>query len=283
MYLDKECVGCIIDQSLRVAKTINADKNLTSKIYQHVTELSKNFSFTLSPPEVATPVYQDMSKLAQKIDLYKEVKQLSTQKAKSYIPYLQNYLKNSKNIFFDATKIAVAGNVIDLATPTHFDLHDELNKIFDTNFAIDNTDILFKKLQNAKIVVYLADNAGEHIFDKLYIQTLLSLFPNLNIYYLTRDKPIINDITYNEVLEDGFNNICNLVNSGVSSPGFLPNIANKESIDLYTKADVIISKGMGNYETLSEEKRDIFFLLKVKCSVVAKSLSLNVGDIVCKI
>ncbi len=283
MNIDPACVECIINQSRRVADAIHADEKLTKQIVQAVEEMAPGFSFKQSPPEVAAAVYEKMSKIAGKKDLYDEVKKLSTDKAHAFIPHLEEKIRVSSEPLLTATKVAVAGNVIDLAAEYAFDLSEELEKIFHTSFAVNDFDRLQQRLSQASTLLYIADNAGEHIFDKVYIKTILSLYPDLEVYYMTRGNAIINDVTYEEAKEAGFDEICHLVNSGVNTPGFVYDRANDEAQRLFDDADLIVTKGMGNYECLSESRRqDLFFLLKVKCNVVANSLGKSVGDIICK-
>lgn len=283
MNIDPACVECIINQSKRVADAINADEKLTQEIVQAVEEMAPGFSFEQSPPEVAAAVYEKMAKIAGKSDLYDEVKKLSTIKAQNFIPHLQKQIEQSKTPLLTATKIAVAGNVIDLAAEYAFDLNEELDKIFHTDFAVNDFNRLEKRLGESSRLLYLADNAGEHIFDKIYIQTISSLYPDLEIFYMTRGNAIINDVTYEEAKEVGFDKVCHLISSGVNTPGFVYDRANAASQELYDEVDMVLTKGMGNYECLNDSNRkDLFFLLKVKCNVVAKSIGKNVGDIICK-
>lgn len=283
MNIDPACVECIINQSKRVADAIHADKELTSQIVQAVEKMAPSFSFEQSPPEVAVAVYEKMARIAGKEDLYDEVKKLSTQKAQEFVPYLEKEIAESTEPLLIATKVAIAGNVIDLAAEYTFDLNEELDKIFHTHFAVNDFDKLRNKLSTSSKILYIADNAGEHIFDRVYIKTILSLYPDLELYYMTRGNAIINDVTYEEAKEAGFEELCHLVSSGVDTPGFVYSRANRASQELFDSADMIITKGMGNYECLSEVKREnLFYLLKVKCNVVARSLHKDVGDIICK-
>ncbi|SFV75110.1 DUF89 domain of unknown function [hydrothermal vent metagenome] len=284
MTIDNRCVTCIINQSQKVAKAINASSALEHTLISNIENMSQTFSFTKTPPQIAADVYKKLSILAQKEDLYDEVKQHSTKKALSFIPKLQEKLQTSSDKFLTATKIAVAGNVIDLAAEVEFDLGDELEKIFETNFACDDTKQLQTKLTHANKVVILGDNVGEHIFDALFIQTLQELYPNKEYYYFVRGVPIINDVTYKEAKEAGFDTFCTIIDSGVNTPGFDYKRASKKAQKLFDEADIIISKGMGNYESLSpSHRKNICFLLKVKCEVVANALQKEVGDIICKI
>ena len=283
MLIDEACISCIINQSAKVANAIDADAILKQKLYSHVESMSKNFSYQQSPPEIAADVYENMASIANKTDLYDSVKKASTQKALSFLPLLKQELEDSKEKLLIATKIAVAGNVIDLAAEVEFDLEEELEKIFETAFAHDDFEKFSQKLAVAQTVLVLGDNVGEHIFDYLFIETLQKLYPKIEFSYMVRGNPIINDVTMDEAEEAGFDELCHLVDSGVNTPGFTYSRANKESQKLFDSVDLVVSKGMGNYECLTPSHRgDIAFLLKVKCGVVANSLHKNIGDIICK-
>jgi len=259
------------------------DEKTTKKVLDESAKMLPSFSMDKTPPKNATPMYHMISKLLDKPDLYYEVKQKSIKKAEAFIPDCKQAIKESSNPFLTATKIAVAGNVIDLASEFEFDLGTELEKVLETDFAIDDTKSFFEKLQNSVTIVYLADNAGENVFDRLYIEILKNLFKNIEVYYFVRSTPIINDITYDELKEDLINEVATLIDSGVQTPGIIIEDLNDKAKLLFDKADCIISKGMGNFECLSENSEyPIYYLLKVKCNVVANALNKEVGDIICK-
>ncbi|MDO8453542.1 MAG: ARMT1-like domain-containing protein [Sulfurimonas sp.] len=283
MLIDEACVGCIINQSVKVANAIHASETLSYELTSTVESMSREFSFSQTPPEIASVVYEKMAQMANKIDLYDEVKALSTAKALSFIPLLKEKLSCSDNKLLTATKIAVAGNVIDLAAEVEFDLEEELEKIFHTEFAWNDFEKLALELSHAKSVVIIGDNVGEHIFDYMFLETLKELFPHISYYYMVRGNPIINDVTMKEALSAGFEKLCEVVDSGVNTPGFAYSRANPHAKQLFDTADLVISKGMGNYECLTpSHRKNICFLLKVKCHVVANSLNKEVGDIICK-
>ena len=284
MTIDIKCVDCIINQSLKVANAIEADRKLKDELLQTVIKMSNDFSFSLTPPEIASDVYKQMALIANRYDLYKKQKDEATKHALSFIPFLKNKLTNSKNRLLTAIKIAIAGNVIDLASQIEFDLTTEIDKIFNTKLLYDDSIKLEIELKKASKIVILGDNTGEHVFDYLFIETLKELYPHLNIFYFVRGTPIINDVTIKEAKEVGFSKICNLIDSGVNTPGFIYNRATKEAKELFDSADIVISKGMGNYESLTPtHRKNICFLLKIKCDVVANYISGNIGDIVCKL
>ena len=284
MNIDLTWVECIINQAKRVGETLHVKEETAQKLLLTAKEKSKSFDFKKTPPEVATPLYQDMAKILDKEDIYDEIKKLSTKKALSFIPLLEQKLQNSEDKFLTSLKIAVAGNVIDLASEVMFDLEKELDKIFEHKFDIDDSLKLKELLTNAINVVVLGDNVGEHVFDKLFIKTLQELYPKISFYYFVRGEPIINDVTIKEAKEISFEDTCKVIDTKVPTPGFVYNMASKEAQELFDSCDVVISKGMGNYECLTpSHKSPIAFLLKVKCSVVGTSLGKNIGDIVCKI
>ncbi len=283
MFIDEACVGCIINQSVKVSDAINATNSLRDNLVSTVEDMSRSFSFSNNPPEIAADVYEKMSLIANKTDLYDEVKALSTTKALSFVPHLKQKLLDTNDKLLTATKIAVAGNVIDLAAEVEFDLADELEKIFYTDFTHNDFEELQKSLELAKNVVILGDNVGEHIFDYMFVEVLKELYPSVTYSYFVRGTPIINDVTIVEAKNAGFDKLCNLIDSGVNTPGFAYSRATNEAKELFDSADLVISKGMGNYECLSPSHREkICFLLKVKCGVVASSLGKEIGDIVCK-
>jgi len=284
MTIQNECIGCITAQSKRVCEAIHADAALTERIVQYVETSLQNADFTLSPPVIAAPLYEQMAVLAGTNDLYEHQKQHATQQANSYIPFLQETIEQSDHPFTATLKTAVVGNVIDLAAEVSFDLHEAINSVFTTPFAHDDSTQLSDTLKRSKTVLYIGDNAGEHIFDALTIQSLQKLYPNIEFTYMVRGNPIINDVTMQEALDAKIDSVCTLMDSGVPTPGFVYELASPKTQELFDTADLIIAKGMGNYECMTPQKRqNICFLLKVKCSVVAASLGREIGDIVCKL
>lgn len=283
MNIQSECIGCIIAQSERVCEAIAANDVLTNKIVSFVEASLSTANFTLSPPVIAAPLYEQMALFANKIDLYDTQKKHATAQAQHYMPFLRETIEHSNNPFMALLKTAVVGNVIDLAAEVAFDLHSAITSVFDTPFSHDDSVKLAEHLKNAKTLLYIGDNTGEHLFDALAIEHLKILYPHLEITYMVRGNFIINDVTLKEAQEAKMDQICNLINSGVNTPGFVYERASEESKKLFDSADVIIAKGMGNYECMTPiTRKNICFLLKIKCSVVSRSLGHEIGSIICK-
>lgn len=284
MTIEHECIACIEGQSRRVCEAIRADERLNATITEYVENALKNADFSLSPPVLAAPLYEQMARFADKTDLYDEQKAHAAAQALHYMPFLRETIENSNDPFTALLKTAVVGNVIDLAAEVTFDLHDAITSVFDTPFAQDDSSRLRRILENAHTLLYIGDNAGEHLFDALAIESLKKLYPGLTITYMVRGNPIINDVTMAEAKEAKMDQICTLLDSGVNTPGFVYERANDEAKKIYKEADVIIAKGMGNYECMTPQTRkNICFLLKIKCSVVSRALGREIGSIICKL
>jgi len=281
--ISPDCISCIFNQALRVTKVLDLEDEKSKEILDLAASHLPTFSLAKTPPTNATPLYEDMAKLLGTDDLYADIKKHSIQKALSLKPKCERILAQSEDTFLTATKIAVVGNVIDLASEVMYDLEEEVEKVFESNFAIDDTQALYTQLQKSKKVVYLADNAGENVFDAIYIETLKEIFKDIEIFYFVRGKPIINDLTLKDMEDDPLHALATVIDSGVSTPGLVYHDMLPEAKEIFDSADCIISKGMGNYECLSENATlPLFFLLKIKCNVVSASLNRELGAIICK-
>lgn len=283
MKIQKECEDCVLLQAKRVADILNLNEEQSNNILEIASLHVKKFDLNLPPPQNAFTLYEDIAKYLGVRDIYKDFKKHSYDNAIKLIPTCKEFLQNSKDKLHCATKIAVVGNVIDLASQAQYDLKEELTNIINLPFEIDDFDKLKSSLKSAKSLVYLADNAGEEVFDKIFIEVIKEEFKNLEVFYFTRGAPIINDLTFGEAVSAKMDEVAILIDSGVKTPGFNFESANKNALKIFQNSDLVIAKGMGNYECLSEYSGyNIFHILKVKCSVVAKALNVNLGSIICK-
>lgn len=283
MKLQEHCLTCIYDQTKRVCELLHVSDAEARVIDNLACEYIKSFDMNQTPPHNAAPLYEAMAAALGVDDLYSEFKKASSLKAKAFIPLCQAHIDTSSTPLFTATKTAVAGNVIDLAAVMLYDLEEELEKIYHTPFAIDDFTALEATLATTKRLVYLSDNAGEEIFDKLYIQTIKKHYRDIDVYYFMRGRPIINDLTYSDALTSQMDEVATIVDSGVPTPGLAMEFMNENAREIFQSAECIIAKGMGNYECLGEtQDLPLFFLFKVKCNVVASSVGAPLGSIVCK-
>ncbi|WP_201351821.1 damage-control phosphatase ARMT1 family protein [Hydrogenimonas urashimensis] len=282
MKMTPECVACIFSQALRVCETLGVDRNTTKKVLDRVGCDVPAWSFDQTPPQVAARVYPMIAEILRTDDIYRDFKREATEHARAFIPFIEATIEKSVDRFHAALKAAVAGNVIDLAATEQFDLEEEVAKVFETPFAIDDSARLRQMLESARNVLVIGDNAGEHLFDKLLIRELKRLYPDIRFGYVVRGVPIINDVTFQEAKEAGLDEVAVIIDSGVDTPGLDLSRMSETMRRHYNEADLVISKGMGNYESLNDTStRPTFYLLKIKCSVVAASLGKSVGEIIC--
>ncbi|MDR1284885.1 MAG: ARMT1-like domain-containing protein [Campylobacteraceae bacterium] len=283
MKIQDVCKECVIKQAARVGELLSLNDSDKEAILNIASVHVANFDDTLSPPRNAYKFYEDAAKYLETDDIYKDIKKTSSKKAEEFRAMCEQYIQNSADKLLTATKIAVVGNVIDLASYVQYDLKEELEKVLESEFFIDDYIFLKAALRKAKRIVYISDNAGEEVFDKIYINLIKELFQGIKIYYFTRGKPIINDITYQDAINSKMDEAAIVIDSGVPTPGFVLELADKKALQLFKEADLIIAKGMGNYECLSEYQGfDIFHLFKVKCGVVGEDINAPLGALICK-
>jgi len=280
MNLESECFDCLINQAKKVASHFKLDDKKTKRVVEIASEIVKEYKGAEVPPPIpASKLYPKLGEFLGKMDLYEDIKEESTKKALEVL----GSLDVEKFTLKDAIKASVAGNVIDLATPMEFDLIEEFKRVFKTPFAISNEDEFLKKLSLAKTFMIVGDNVGEHVFDKLLLEKIKEYYPKKELYYAVRGAPVINDVTLKEAKEIGMDRVAVILDSGVDTPGLEYSRASEEFLRVYNSMDLILAKGMGNYECLDGVKDSrIYHLFKVKCEVVARSVGAEVGSLIFK-
>lgn len=217
---------------------------------------------------------------------YKEINNFYNKELLKSEEKLKNIITSSDDKFKTAIKLSITGNIIDFGAKNDFSFKTVLDKINEINtklLDIDDSDKLYKDLTNSNTLLYLGDNNGEIIFDKIFIEYLKIIFPQIIIYFGVRGKPIINDVTKEDAKMVGMDKLVEIIDNGDGSPGTIIEKVSKEFKDLFYKVDVIISKGQGNFESLSNiDRKKIYFLFMAKCDVVAKEIGTKVMSLVCK-
>jgi uncharacterized protein with ATP-grasp and redox domains len=192
-------------------------------------------------------------------------------------PRLKKDIEGSEDALLSAVRLAVAGNVIDYGVPHSFDIENEIEDCLRKDFAIFDFEKFARAVKEAKNILYILDNAGEIVFDRILVEELAK-----DVVCAVRGKPIINDVTMDDAVQVGLDKVTKVVSSGSDIPGTLPGACDESFRDHYRCADLIISKGQGNFETLADEDRPIFFIFKAKCPVVARHVGCKMGDIILK-
>jgi len=205
------------------------------------------------------------------------------EKAKSHRLASKLYLewkpkvKASDHPFELALRLSIAGNIMDYGAGNSFDIHKTIDKVISATFAIDHSSLLKKRISRAKSILYLADNAGEIVFDKLFLETI----GHPDVTFAVRGGKALNDVTVQDAEEAGIDTVATVISNGFDAPSTLLAQCSEEFLAVYKSVDLIISKGQGNLEGLIHEKDSrIFFLLMVKCDVMAELLKVEKGSLV---
>ncbi|MEA2006397.1 MAG: ARMT1-like domain-containing protein [Acidobacteriota bacterium] len=284
-YLD--CIPCFYRQALDAARIAGADEIKQKQILDKVSQLITDFPLEASPPEMGREIYNLVREMSGVKDPFKEIKENNNRLALKLYPKLKQEVNNSEDRLLTAVRLSIIGNIIDYGAKNSLNVEEEINNLFQGNFVVDNesseTTFKYKKLKEAlnkvNSIVYLADNAGEVVFDRLLIEELVKELGK-EVIYVVKDKPIINDALIEDAIFCGINEVAKIISSGSDAPGTLLKYCSGEFIRLFQNAELIISKGQGNYEALSEEDKPIFFLFRAKCPVIAKDIGCNLGDMV---
>lgn len=277
-----DCVPCFLRQALGAARMATDDENIHRRVLTSVAEMILKSPLNVTPPEIAQQVYGIVADITGNRDPCYQAKQQANQLALSLYPQLKQVVADCDEPLLAACKLAIAGNSIDLGPQSSYgDLSSIVESALVSPLCIDNYEEFKKNIEKSARILYLGDNAGEIVFDRMLIEQLGHI-KALEINFVVRERPIINDATLDDAISVGMDKVARIVSSGSAAPATILSQCSPQMLRLYHSADVVISKGQGNYEALSEERNNIFFLLKAKCPVVARLLGVNVGDALLK-
>ncbi|MFA4992526.1 MAG: ARMT1-like domain-containing protein [Candidatus Omnitrophota bacterium] len=283
-YLD--CIPCFFRQALEGSRVIRATPKQQKQIIDEFSRKIPEFSLRTSPPEIARFGYSILRKIAKGKDPYGEIKQKSNRAALRLLGRLRNKIKLSRDRLLTALELAIAGNIIDFGAKNNLNIKVELKKILALEERFIHRKSIFhyaefrQALKNSNNILYLADNAGETVFDRILIEEIKRIYPAKDIYYAVKAKPIINDALFEDAKFCGVDKVARIISNGTGAPGTILSLCSKEFKKIYRGSDMIISKGQGNFESLSGEARPIFFLFTVKCQPAARESGAKIGSIV---
>jgi len=283
-----DCIPCFFKQALDAAQLAGASQKAKKRIVCELAKILPEFPLCASPPEMGRVIYRLVRKVTGKKDPYRKVKEKSNRLALSFYPMLKKKIRHAHDQLLMALELAIAGNIIDYGVKNSLNVNKELKKILNegNRLAKNGKKVLFRyaafkrALQKAKTVLFLGDNAGEVVFDKILIEEIKRLDKNKIIIYAVKEEPIINDALLQDAYRAGINQVAEVITNGLDAPGTILRLCSDEFKRIFKKSDMIISKGQGNFESLSKERRPIFFLFMAKCAVVAKDVGCRVGDII---
>ncbi len=274
-YLD--CLPCFMNQALRAGRIATDDEHKIKKLLDEVGKLIQQIPMENTPPETGALIYKKVSEITGNDDPYKEIKEKNIEHAMHLYSELKQKVLESDDRLLTTIRLAVAGNVIDLGVDKEFNIVEDVEIILHQEFAVFDYELFKQELKAAKEILYIGDNSGEAVFDKILIEEL-----GKPVIFVVREIPVINDITFKEAEQIGIDKIAKVISSGTTAPGTILKRCNDDFLEKFKNADMIISKGQGNYEGLSGVNRSIFFLLKAKCPVIAGNIGVKENDIILK-
>jgi hypothetical protein len=275
MKTNANCVPCFLRQAAETLDRININADKKEEILKKVNKAISRVSFEKSPPHIAREVYKVITQETGIEDPYKKEKKHANDLVLKLYPELKQRVVQADDMLFEALRLAAIGNIIDLGAKSTFNLEEELQEDLNTKFKIFDFKEFKENLKKAKNILYITDNTGEIVFDKLLIEQIKK-----PVVAALRGKPAINDATLEDALYCGLDKVAQVISSGSDGPAAILDSCSKEFLDIYMKADFIISKGQGNFEELCNRDENIFFIFKAKCPAVADHLGVGVGDMI---
>lgn len=272
-----DCIPCFFKQALFAARAATQDESKIKQVLDRIARCVPGIPLDNPPPETARLVYAAVRDITGVADPFKAYKDRSIENALARYGELKSRVDRAPDSLRTAVQTAIAGNIIDLGANPDFALEEEMRTLSQESLPEAPYERFRQRLHKAKTILFLADNAGESVFDRVLIETM-----GKETVYAVRDIPIINDVTVEDAERSGIGRVARIISSGYDGPGIILGRCSKEFRRLFEAADLIVSKGQGNFESLSAEEGPIFFLLKVKCPVIARHLGAAIGDPILK-
>jgi len=277
IYLD--CISCFVRQAIDAARLATDDEQIHKMVVDEVLKLADDLDMSQTPPVIGQQIHRLIRNLVGSDDPYHKIKKQFNSLALNLYPDLRKQIANSNNTFETAVRLAIAGNIIDMGVKSSLSESEVKKTISDslTDY-LDNKQVenLKTAVTKAEKILYLTDNAGEIVFDHLLIEQM----PIDKITVAVKGSPIINDATMEDANVTGLSRIVEVIDNGSDAPGTVLDDCSQSFRDSFEDADLVIAKGQVNYETLSNVDKNIFFILKAKCHVIAGDLGCEVGEMI---
>ncbi len=285
MKVHLDCIPCFLKQSLEAARMATDDEEIHEHVIKEVLKHLENIDFRKTPPELSREVHRLIRNITNNDDPYKKVKNESNHKIEKIYDYLKEKIDESDDPLITSIKLAIVGNVIDFGTMNRFNIDEMIEHALKREFDDKDYPVFREELKKAENILYLADNTGEIFFDKLLLEKLKQM--GKKITFVVKQNPIINDALKEDAEYSDIDKIAEIatcdMGQRISTPGVVMKYASDEFRKKFKEADMIISKGQGNYEGLSDTNRRVFFLLVAKCPLVARDIRSDVGKLILKV
>ncbi len=275
MRTSLDCLVCYMKQARSIGQLADADAAAQRRLCDETGRFIAAVDTELSPPENAIALYAAFGRVLGSDDPFARVNRESNELALSLREEIRRKIEAADDPLRAAVRAAIGGNIIDYAAQHSFDAAQTMQDCFARDFVVDDYAALRAAIGSGRNVLYLCDNCGEIFFNCLLIEQLLRL--GCQVTAAVRGGPIINDATLDDARLCGMEQLCQVISSGIACPGTPLALCSEEFRTQFQAAELIISKGMGNFETLSETAAPIFFLFTVKCGQVARHLTERLG------
>lgn len=279
MKVHLDCYPCFLEQTLIALRL--GTKNTTKRefVLKRIINEIGRVDTSRTPAHSTTFIHREIRNLLAK-DPFKDIKTEYNQIALNLYPLLKKRVEESKDPLWTASRLAIAGNVIDFGIFTSVDIEGTVETALTGNITVDDYNSFREEILDADKILYLLDNAGEIVFDRILIETLISM--GKKVTAVVKGLPVINDSTMEDARETGLTSVCEVIDNGSDAVGTILEWTPADFQDMFKKAGLIISKGQGNFETLLHVNKNIFFLFQSKCDVVSKELGLSKGSMLLK-
>lgn len=278
MNISLECIPCIVNNFIKLIKNSPLPGSAhESHLRKFLTFLSSS-NFQQSPPLLGREIHRMIRNMLKDNDPYQNIKQKYNHMMLNRYTEFEDLVKKSNTPFLTALKLAISGNVIDFGCEHQLDMMETVNKILNSELDKNESDQLYNDLEKADQVLYIGDNCGEIVLDKLFIQTI----KHPNLYIAVRGGAVINDVTIDDMDMICFNDYTKVITTGDDAPGAVWETCSAEFKNIFKQSDVVIAKGQGNLEGLIDVHHNIYFLFVVKCNLIASRVGAKVGDCIIK-
>jgi len=270
-----ECFPCQLKTALNALNKATKDENIKKEVMIEVLKILWNHRYNYPPPKIFREIMRAIKNITKNQDPYKEDKKIQNKNMlKLYTTFKEKVLKSPEPIL-NALLLSSAGNLIDAVVEKHT-ITIELDHFLNKGFLIDKTHDFKEKLAKSNTLLLIADNAGEIILDKILIEILKEYYSHLKIILAVRGAPVLNDVTFDDLKEIEFDDMCSVISTGDDTPGIIWEFLSDKFKEIFKNSDLIIAKGQGNFETLEPlgDSR-IFFLFWAKCEAVKNYLGLK--------
>jgi damage-control phosphatase, subfamily I len=278
MNISLDCIPCIVSNFLKLLKTGILPEDAREPVMRRLLVLLSEADYQQSPPVLGREIHRMVRQELNNPDPYREIKEKYNHMILDMYSDFKRMVISAEDPFDTAMRLAIAGNVIDFGSQYQFEVMETINRVINAHIAIDDSQELKEDLKSAKSLLYIGDNCGEIILDKLFIETIKVT----NTYFAVRSGPVINDITIDDAVMVGIDKIAEIITTGDNAPGAVWESTSDDFKQVFNKSDIIISKGQGNLEGLIDVPGNIYFLFVSKCDLIAKWVGANTGDFIVK-